>query len=79
MTESFIRQFKGGGMVRKEGWLRPEKVAQYLDCTRQHVYDLVAQGQLEAMRVGRRAMRISEVSLEGFMEKMKIKPLEADL
>ena len=79
MARPFIRQFRGGGMGRKEGWLRPEKVAEYLDCTVQHVYDLKDQGKLEAMRVGRRAIRISVISLEGFMEKMKIKNTETDL
>jgi len=79
MAGSFIRQFKGGGMGRKDGWLRPGKVAEYLDCTRRHIYDLVAQGQLEAMRVGHRAIRISEVSLQGYIEKMKIESTETNL
>lgn len=60
----------------KSRWIRPNRVAERLDCTRQHVYDLVAAGQLEAVRLGPRAMRISEISLEGYIEKMRISSTE---
>lgn len=54
-----------------KGWLQPWRVAQYLDCTRQHVYNLVTIGQLESIRLGPRAIRISEDSLKRFIVKMK--------
>ena len=63
-------------MAKERGWLHPWKVAEYLDCTREHVYDLVHQGQLEAIKLGPRALRISEVSLQGFIEKMKVQSSE---
>ncbi len=63
-------------MGRKEGWLQPWKVAEYLDCTRECVYDLVRRGQLEAVRLGPRAMRISEISVQGYLEKMRIQSTE---
>ncbi|MBW1992226.1 MAG: helix-turn-helix domain-containing protein [Deltaproteobacteria bacterium] len=55
-----------------KGWLQPWRVAKYLDCSREHVYQLVAQGKLEAIRLGPRAIRISEASLQGFINKMKV-------
>jgi len=55
-----------------KGWLQPWRVAKYLDCSRKHVYQLVAEGKLEAIKLGPRAIRISEISLRGFIEKMKM-------
>lgn len=59
-----------------QGWLQPRKVAQHLDCTRRYVYELVALGELEAIKLGPRAIRISELSMKGFIAKMKLKSLE---
>lgn len=63
-------------MSTKSRWLRPNRVAEFLDCSPKHVWELVSQGQLEAIRLGPRAMRISEVSVMGFLEKMRIKAME---
>ena len=63
-------------MAKERGWLHPWKVAEYLDCTKRHVYELVAQGQLEAIKLGPRALRISEISLQGFIDKMKVQNTE---
>lgn len=59
-------------------WLRPHRVANFLDCSRQHVYDLVREGELEAIRLGPRDMRISEQSVERFIKKMEIERLDYD-
>ena len=63
-------------MTEPRGWLHPCEVAEHLSCTRQHVYDLVAQGQLEAIKMGKRAIRVSRISLDGFIAKMKVQPSE---
>jgi excisionase family DNA binding protein len=76
MNSPFIKPFQGVSMVQNRNWLHPWKVAQYLSCTKRHVYELVAQGQLEAIKLGPRALRISEVSLNGFIDKMKVKNTE---
>jgi excisionase family DNA binding protein len=59
-----------------QGWLQPWRVAKYLDCTRRHVYELVALGELEAIKLGPRAIRISELSMQGFVIKKKIETFE---
>lgn len=58
------------------GWLHPWKVAEHLNCTKRYVYELVSQGKLEAIRLGPRALRISEASLQGFIDKMKVQSSE---
>lgn len=45
-----------------------------LDCTERHIYDLIADGELLAIRIGSRAKRISEKSLEDFIKRRKINP-----
>lgn len=59
-----------------KSWLHPCEVAEHLSCHRQYVYDLVAQGQLEAIKMGKRAIRISKISLEGFIAKNKVQSSE---
>ncbi len=54
-------------MTGTGGWLRVRRVAQYLDCSRDTVYDLVRSGQLEATRVGSQGMRISQKSLQSYV------------
>jgi len=49
-------------------------VAEILSCTERHVYDLVVEGSLTAIKVGSRAIRISERSVCEFIEKNKINP-----
>jgi excisionase family DNA binding protein len=61
-----------------KGWLRPRRVAQYLDCTREHIYNLVARGELQAIRLGPRDIRISELSLQGFVDKHRVESTEKD-
>lgn len=55
-------------------WLQVRRVAKILDCHPETIYDLVRDGKLEAIRFGRKAIRISEAKLEEFIEMNKIKP-----
>ena len=58
----------------KDKYLRLQVVAEILSCTDRHIYDLIVEGALDAIKVGGRAMRVSEKSLEEFIEKQKINP-----
>ena len=51
-----------------------EMVAWMLTCTPGHVRDMVKDGVFTAIKVGSRAIRISERSLNEFIEKNKINP-----
>lgn len=59
-------------------WLKPWRVSRTLDCTTDHVYDLVRRGELTAIKLGPRALRISHDSLEGFLAKHRIESTEKD-
>lgn len=77
MTQpGFIKSFREGSMGGESRWLKPWRVARRLDCSPDHVYDLVLVGELEAVKFGKRALRISEASLEQFLTKHRIDPSE---
>ena len=63
-------------MRERHGWWRPRKVAEYLDCSERHVYDLVAEGKLKAYHLGPRALRISEASIEQFITENLVESTE---
>jgi excisionase family DNA binding protein len=77
MTNTFIKPFRGGAMSQEKRWLKPWRVARRLDCSADHVYDLVLTGELEGVQLGKRALRISEASLEQFLSKRRIEPGES--
>jgi len=58
----------------KDKYLTLQTVAEILSCTDRHIYDLIVEGALDAIKVGGRAMRVSEKSLEEFIEKQKVNP-----
>lgn len=51
-----------------------ETVAEILCCSDRHIYRLIIEGKLEAIKIGNRAYRVSEKSLEDFIEKGKVNP-----
>jgi excisionase family DNA binding protein len=55
-----------------KSWIRVWRVAKFLDCSRDYVYDLVKAGQLEGIKIGSQGLRISQDSLEDFVEKNKL-------
>jgi excisionase family DNA binding protein len=73
---TFITPYRGGIMPEKKVWLRPSRVARHLDCNLKHVYFLVRTGELEAIKLGVRNMRISESSVDKFIIKNMVKPTE---
>jgi excisionase family DNA binding protein len=58
----------------KDKYLTIQSVADTLSCTERHIYDLIVEGSLAAIKVGSRAVRVSEQSLNEFIEKQKINP-----
>ena len=60
----------------KDKYLTLQTVAEILSCTDRHIYDLIVEGALDAIKVGGRAMRVSEKSLEEFIEKQKVNPAD---
>jgi excisionase family DNA binding protein len=52
------------------------RVAKALDCTRPMVYKLIYERKLKAVRIGKRGIRISEASLQRFLEENEVIPDE---
>lgn len=55
-----------------ERFVKPSQVSAKLGLTKNQIYDLVITGELEAIRIGPRALRISEASLDQFIEKQRV-------
>lgn len=57
-------------------YLKIQVVAALLSCTEQQISNLIIEGDLVAIKVGARAMRVSEQSLLAFIERRKINPAD---
>jgi len=55
-------------------WITIQSVAENLGCTDKYVYALIQQGALKAMKLGERALRISEQSLQDFIAARVVNP-----
>ena len=53
--------------------MRVLSVARMLDISRKRVYQLIQEGQVEAIRIGPRQMRILRESLENYIERLRRK------
>jgi excisionase family DNA binding protein len=62
--------------MQRDHYLKVEDVADRLSCTSAHVYFLIREGLIEAIKIGERAVRVSEVSLHNFIEKNRIDPAD---
>ncbi|SEM82109.1 DNA binding domain-containing protein, excisionase family [Syntrophus gentianae] len=51
-----------------------QAVADMLSCTEHHVYDLIRDGRLQAIKIGQRALRISWNSLQDFIATAHVDP-----
>ena len=49
-------------------------VARRLNCHISHVYRLIQEGRVEAFKIGTRALRVSEESLDRFIEAGRVDP-----
>ncbi len=65
-----------GDIAEKDRYFTIQWVAKRLNCSEQHVYLLLRQGKIMAIRIGDRAMRISEQSFDRFIEENIIDPDE---
>jgi excisionase family DNA binding protein len=63
-------------MEKRDKFLMVNVAADRIGCCDQHIYNLVRSGELVAIRVGVRAMRISEKSLNTFINDRIIDPEE---
>ena len=61
---------------KKDRLLCVHNVAERLNCHNSYVYTLIKDGHLKAIRVGKRALRVSESSLNRFIESRKVDPEE---
>ena len=52
------------------------RVAEMLCCSEKHVYELIKDGKLDAIRLGKCSIRVSKDSLLDFIEQNKIDPKE---
>ena len=60
--------------IQKKRYLQQRTVQKILSCSKEFVRKLVTQGDLEAIRIGKRAIRISEDSLIAYIEGAKMEP-----
>jgi excisionase family DNA binding protein len=58
----------------KDRYITVQFVAEILSCTEKHIYFLIQEGSLQSIKIGNRAVRISEKSLRDFIEKNKVNP-----
>ena len=48
-------------------WIQVASVSETLGCTDKYVYSLIQEGALKGMKLGERAIRVSEQSLKSFI------------
>jgi excisionase family DNA binding protein len=53
-----------------------QTVMEVLSCKEDHVYDLIRNGSLTAIKLGKRALRVSEQSLRAFIAASRVDPAE---
>jgi len=58
----------------KDKYITIQTVAETLSCTEQHIYALIKDGSLQAIKVGSRAVRVSMQSLNDFIDNNTIDP-----
>lgn len=62
---------------QKERYYYVGRVAEKLECSKRHVYNLINSGQLKAIKIGSRALRIPESSLNAFISNREVNPKDA--
>ncbi len=46
------------------------RAAAWLDCSKRHVYNLIDQKQLEAVKIGERGIRVTKESIDVYLDKI---------
>ncbi len=59
---------------KKERYITVQTVAERLSCTDTYIYCLIREGKLRAVKIGVRALRISESSYEAFITGNAVNP-----
>lgn len=54
-------------MDREKVWLRVPEAAELLGLPRTRTYELIQQGELPAVRIGERSIRVNRAELERFL------------
>jgi excisionase family DNA binding protein len=54
-------------MAREKVWLRVPEAAELLGLPRTRAYELIQQGELPAVRIGERSIRVNRAELERFL------------
>ena len=62
------------GKIPEKTFLRPDEVAEILEISRRSVYRLIKQGELMAMRVGDRPLRIPRKELRDYIAETLLLP-----
>jgi excisionase family DNA binding protein len=57
-----------------EKYLYVNSVAKRFNCSKKHIYKLIQDGEIKAIRLGTRALRITESSLKQFLEESEVNP-----
>ena len=60
----------------KEKYITVQTVAERLSCTDNWVYALIKEGQLKAVKIGERALRISEGSFDKYIAANIVNPAD---
>ena len=60
--------------TKRQGFIQITTAAKILDCSDDFIRKQIRDGNLEAIRVGKRATRISEASLDRFIAERKVNP-----
>ena len=53
--------------ISEKGWLTVPELAQELQIPRTRAYELIARGELPAVRIGERSIRVNRNELERFL------------
>jgi excisionase family DNA binding protein len=53
--------------ISEKGWLTVPELAQELQIPRTRAYELIARGELPAVRIGERSIRVNRQELERFL------------
>ena len=53
-----------------------KRAALALCCTEKHVYNLIRDGKIQAIRLGKRGLRVSKISVDEFVKKNMVDPVD---